>query len=174
MQIGPGRGGFYNYDWLEHLSGCDIHNAIRVHPEWQDLKTGDEIRLHHKALPLPVLRLDAGRALVIGSQPGGLEIARGLPHVSWAFVLEALGSAQTCLLIRWRASYSPAFVNRLTNQYMLDPIHFTTERKMMLGLKRQVELQAASWRQSLAPEKHFAFLFNNLAELMLNFSLSRV
>ena len=33
-QIGEGRGGFYSYAWLERIVGADIHNADRVHPEW--------------------------------------------------------------------------------------------------------------------------------------------
>src|SRR5262249_61017762 len=34
-QLGQGRGGFYSYDWLENLAGCDVHSAAAVHPEWQ-------------------------------------------------------------------------------------------------------------------------------------------
>ena len=35
-QLGQGRGGFYSYDFLENLVGCDIHSADRIVPEWQD------------------------------------------------------------------------------------------------------------------------------------------
>ena len=45
-QLGQGRGGFYSYDALENLVGCDIHSADRVVPEWQDLKVGDQVHLH--------------------------------------------------------------------------------------------------------------------------------
>ena len=44
-QLGQGRGAFYSYDFLENLAGYDIHSADRV-AEWQDIKTGDEVRLH--------------------------------------------------------------------------------------------------------------------------------
>ena len=40
VQIGPGRGGFYSYERLENLAGCDIHNANQIMPEYQDLKVG--------------------------------------------------------------------------------------------------------------------------------------
>jgi len=33
-QIGQDRGGFYSYEWLENLAGCEMRNADRVHPEW--------------------------------------------------------------------------------------------------------------------------------------------
>ena len=44
-QLGQGRGGFYSYDFLENLVGCDIHSADRIIPGWQDIKVGDEVRL---------------------------------------------------------------------------------------------------------------------------------
>ena len=34
-QLGQGRGGFYSYDLVENLVGCDIHSADRIVPEWQ-------------------------------------------------------------------------------------------------------------------------------------------
>src|SRR5260221_3260859 len=33
-QLGQGRGGFYSYDSLENLVGCDIHSADRIVAEW--------------------------------------------------------------------------------------------------------------------------------------------
>ena len=44
-QLGQGRGGFYSYDWLENLVGCDIHSSDRILREWQDIVVGDEIKL---------------------------------------------------------------------------------------------------------------------------------
>ena len=44
-QLGQGRGGFYSYDFLENLVGCNIHSADRIVPEWQNVAVGDEVRL---------------------------------------------------------------------------------------------------------------------------------
>src|SRR2546427_12872918 len=41
-QLGQERGGFYSYDWLENLVGCNIHSSNRILPEWQDTKGWDE------------------------------------------------------------------------------------------------------------------------------------
>jgi hypothetical protein len=41
-QLGQGRGGFYSYDLLENLVGCDIHSSDRIVPEWQHVEVGDE------------------------------------------------------------------------------------------------------------------------------------
>src|SRR3990170_5394959 len=41
VQMGPGRGGAYTYDWIENLLGIDIHSADRILPEFQQLEVGD-------------------------------------------------------------------------------------------------------------------------------------
>src|SRR5260370_32310444 len=43
VQIGQDRGGFYSYSFLENLIGCDVHNAFRVVPEWQQRAIGDTV-----------------------------------------------------------------------------------------------------------------------------------
>src|SRR5262245_2575048 len=57
VQMGQGRGGFYSYDWLENLFGCNIQNAGQIIPQWQDLKVGAGVRLHPKSPPLSVALL---------------------------------------------------------------------------------------------------------------------
>ena len=63
-QLGQGRGGFYSYDFLENLVGCDIHSANRIIPGWQDIKIGDEVKLA-PAVGLDVVALEPGRSLVL-------------------------------------------------------------------------------------------------------------
>jgi hypothetical protein len=70
-QLGQGRGGFYSYDFLENLAGCDIHSADRIVPEWLDIKIGDEIKLA-PAVGLEVIALEPERSLVLrGGVPMG-------------------------------------------------------------------------------------------------------
>jgi hypothetical protein len=45
VQMGQDRGGLYSYETLENLVGLNYHNADRIHPEWQSLVAGDEMRL---------------------------------------------------------------------------------------------------------------------------------
>jgi hypothetical protein len=136
-QIGQGRAGFYSYAWLENLVGCKIVNADRIHPEWQDPKLGDVVRLHPNAPPVPVVFAQPGHALVLGTQAGPAN--PGLPGVSWAFIVEPAGAGRTRLLIRWRSSFQPTAGQYLTNKYALEPIHFIMERRMMIGIKERVE-----------------------------------
>jgi hypothetical protein len=76
--------------------------------------------------PIPVLLVEKNRALVLGSAAATAQI----PPVTWAFVLEEAPGHTTRLLIRWR-SQTPAT--------LLEPIHFTMERRMMLGLRERAE-----------------------------------
>src|SRR6266508_4306834 len=84
-QLGQGRGGFYSYDFLENLVGCDIHSADRIVPEWQDVAVGDEVKLHPE-VGLEVAALEPGRSLVLrGAVPLG---SIPPPYEStWAFVI---------------------------------------------------------------------------------------
>src|SRR5207248_2313440 len=44
-QVGQDRGGFYSYEWLENLAGCQMRNADRIHPEWQHREVGETVLL---------------------------------------------------------------------------------------------------------------------------------
>ena len=103
-QLGQGRGGFYSYDFLENLIGCDIHSADRVVPQWQPIEVGDQVNLHPEA-GLVVAQVEPGRALVLR---GGIPMGRKpSPYdFTWAFVLRAGPGGTTRLVVRERYSYS--------------------------------------------------------------------
>jgi len=129
VQLGQHRGGFYSYSWLENLVGCDMHNADRIVPEWQELKVGDEVWLHPKAPPLRVLAIEPGRAIVL--------------EKCWSFVLHPIDENRTRLIIRGRGEFNPDFKNGLLNfllwRGIFEPAHFIMERKMLLGIKQRAE-----------------------------------
>src|SRR4051794_10385237 len=52
-QLGQDRAGFYSYEALENLAGCEIHNADEIHPEWQERARGETVPLH-RLYGLPV------------------------------------------------------------------------------------------------------------------------
>ena len=41
VQMGVHKAGFYSYTKLENIFGCKLHNADRIHPEWQNTKVGN-------------------------------------------------------------------------------------------------------------------------------------
>jgi len=129
IQMGQNRGGFYSYEWLENLVGCDMHNADQIVPEWQELKIGDEVWLHPKAPPLKVLLIEPLRAIVL--------------EKTWGFFLEPINENQTRLIIRGRGEFNPDLNNTILNLLLwrgiFEPAHFIMERKMMLGIKQRAE-----------------------------------
>jgi hypothetical protein len=139
-QLGQGRGGFYSYDFLENLVGCDIHSADRIDAEWQSIEVGDEVNLYPGG-GLVVARVKAGRALVLR---GGMPMARTpLPYdFTWAFVLHGQPDGTTRLLVRERYGYS-----RRWARFMVEPVEFISfvmSRRMLRGIKVRAERAAAA------------------------------
>lgn len=120
-QIGQDRGGFYSYEWLENLAGCEMRNAEQIHPEWQHREPGEMVLLH-PAAGLDVTVFEPGRALAL----------RG-----WgSFVVEPAGPRRSRLIARGRRRpgiFAAAY------GALLEIPHFLMERRMLLGIKERAE-----------------------------------
>lgn len=146
-QIGQGRGGFYSYEGLENLVGCDIHNADRIMPEFQNLKAGDGIKLAPQMPGFPVALVEPGRALVLraDTRTGGSPVpASKKPGdyfaTTWAFYLEQRDDGATRLLARFRSDYNDTFANSMMyGPPLVEPISCVMQRKMLLGIKQRAE-----------------------------------
>src|SRR5690606_19942536 len=79
-QIGADRAGFYSYQWLENLAGCELRNAETIHPEWA-VKEGDTLSLHPKMPPMRIAWASPGRGFVAHGAPDEAARAAGRP---WA------------------------------------------------------------------------------------------
>jgi hypothetical protein len=137
-QLGQGRGGFYSYDRLENLVGCDIHSADHVEPAWQHPQVGDPFHLHPE-VALEVVEVDRGHALVVrGAVPaGGTE---GAPpyDFSWAFVVRPqVGTTTARLLVRERYRYTQRWAPALVEPVAV--VSFVMTRKMLHGIRERAE-----------------------------------
>jgi hypothetical protein len=134
-QLGQGRGGFYSYDFLENLMGCDIHSADRVAPEWQSIAVGDSVHLHPE-ISLNVAAVEPARALVLR---GGVPIGRTPPpyDFTWAFVLRDQEDGSTRLVVRERYGYSRRWARLLVEPAEL--ISFVMSQRMLHGIKERAE-----------------------------------
>ncbi|MGZ8491070.1 MAG: DUF6064 family protein [Gemmatirosa sp.] len=142
LQLGQARGGFYSYEALENLVGCDIHNVSELRPDLQMLHEGDVIRMHRSGFGPAVTELDAVRALVLGGDPD----ANG-SRATWSFHLVELPGGRTRLLERGRNAPGRGMVAKLGfGPYLLDPIGFVMSRKMLRTIKRLAEAHAAARR----------------------------
>jgi hypothetical protein len=138
LQLGQGRGGFYTYEWVEHLLGAGIQNVDRIVPELQQLAVGDPIRLTpdpyfgQPGQLLTVAELEAPRALLLRQR---------MPNGSlgtWAFLLRDPTAGRTRLLFRRRAG-PPSWFDRLAL-----PGYYFMDRGMLAGIKRRAEALAGS------------------------------
>ena len=140
-QIGATRGGFYSYQWLENLVGCEVHNAEAIHPEWE-MKLGDELYVHPKAPALKIAALERGRWLVAHGPADQEAKAAGRPWVavSWLFYVEPIEGGKSRCISRYRADYSDDLRTRVSfGPSLLEPIGFAMDRRMLLGVKERAE-----------------------------------
>ena len=142
-QIGADRGGFYSYQWLENVVGCDVRNAERVHPEWE-VQVGDGLKLHPDMPPLAVVEVDRGRYwLAFGAaDPAAKAAGQGWVELSWLFFLEPLGPARCRFISRCRTATSNDIAMTLAYGVGVEPLGFAMDRRMLLGIKERVEQHA--------------------------------
>jgi hypothetical protein len=140
-QIGADRAGFYSYQWLENLPGCDLRNAETIHPKWE-LQRGDALLLHPKMPPLSIAQIEPGRYFVAhgAPQPGIDRSDKHWANVSWLFLVESLGDDRSRLISRYRCATSDDLATRLQlGPTLVEPIGFAMDRRMLLGIKARVE-----------------------------------
>lgn len=130
VQMGPGRGGAYTYDWLERLLGIDIRNVDRIVPELQHLAVGDEMPM--PGYTMRVERLDPQRALVIRSSNHG-----------WVWAFELRPVARGTRLISRNAFDTASLSPRDWLAYpLIEPGSWVMERKMLLTIRQLAEREA--------------------------------
>jgi hypothetical protein len=127
VQMGPGRGGAYTYDWIERRLGIDIRNTNRIVPELQNLQVGDEIGMPGYAMR--VERLDPERAMVV----------RSSNHAwVWSFELRPV-NGHTRLVSRNRFDTSLLPARDKLAYPIMEPGSWVMERKMLLTIKKLAE-----------------------------------
>jgi hypothetical protein len=136
-QTGQDRGGFYSYDFLENLVGCDIHTVDRIVPGCQYDETSPGLKMHPKMPPMPLTGIERERSLVFGGK-----MDADTP-VSWVFYLEDTAGDSTRLISRWRFSHRPSIGMSIAYRLFLQPIACVMQRKMLLGIKQRAENTAA-------------------------------
>lgn len=136
VQMGPGRGGAYTYDWIENLLGLDIHSVDRVVPELQHVEVGDVLRMRENGPGMRVEILEPEHAYSTRSEDGTWV---------WTFVLDETDGA-TRLLSRNRISIGDASLGGRLGMLVMEPGSLVMERKMLRGIKQRAERLAAEPR----------------------------
>lgn len=150
-QVGQDRAGLYSYQLLENLAGCEIHNADRVHPEWQ-ARVGDGLRLHPKIPPLPIVALQPGRWFLVhgeidphtGQAPTPAQ-PQHYVQVTWLFFVEPLGPSRCRFISRYRVAYGDDLLAKVAyGPAIIEPVGFMMDRRMLLGVKERAERHAGA------------------------------
>ena len=128
VQMGPGRGGAYTYDWIERLFGMEMRSADAIRPEFQQLAVGDVLPVMPNGPGMSVEVFEPERALGLRSEDG---------RWVWSFVLAETAGA-TRLLSRNRFAPRASWSERL-GMLVMEPGSLVMERKMLLGIKQRAE-----------------------------------
>lgn len=143
-QIGQGRGGFYTYQTLENMVGCNITNTTVILPEHQDPVVGDEIYLAEGTSPLHVELVDPPNVLVLIGAPVDLG-SEAWGTSTWQFVVAPHGDGRSRLLTRGRYDFAANWKSRIAfGSLLVEPISFVMSRRMLLEIKRLAELRPSS------------------------------
>ncbi|HXV64503.1 MAG TPA: hypothetical protein VEK15_27645 [Vicinamibacteria bacterium] len=135
-QIGADRGGFYSYQWLENLAGCDVKNAETIHPDWAH-REGDELVLHPKLPAMKVVAVEPGRYFVACAPR---EEGSHWVSASWLFFVEPLDAGRSRFISRFRSDCSDDLATRLAyGPLITEPVGFVMDRRMLLGVKERAE-----------------------------------
>ncbi|WP_174550166.1 SRPBCC family protein [Nocardia arthritidis] len=130
VQLGPGRGGAYTYDWVENLLGLDMHSADEILPQFQNLQVGDSFPLGESGPRMRVAILENEHHLVFASEDG---------RWVWAFGLYPMGAA-TRLVSRNRIALAGATAfTRAFTVLVMEPGSLVMERKMLRGITQRAE-----------------------------------
>jgi hypothetical protein len=134
-QLGQGQGGFYSYDVLENLVGCNIHSADQIVPQWQEIRVGDQVKLHPE-VGLDIAVVEPGRALVLR---GGVPMGTVPPpyDCTWAFVLQEQPEGTTRLLVRERYAYTQRWAPLLVEPVAV--VAFMMSQRMLRGIRDRAE-----------------------------------
>jgi hypothetical protein len=135
VQMGPGRGGAYTYDWIENLLGLGMHSADTILPEFQTITVGDTFALGASGPRMRVALVGPERALVLVSTDG---------NWVWSFGLYPIAGG-TRLVSRNRiATPGASYATRVFNRLVMEPGSLVMERKMLRGIRERAEKLARS------------------------------
>jgi hypothetical protein len=161
-QLGQDRAGFYSYELLEDLVGCEMPDVRQLDPALQRWSVGDRLWMYprdeldgmgHATL----LYQEPGQALVFGTNTPS-DAPGSAPTGTWSFVVRSTGPGSARLLTRGTGGGMPSLLGTAFNRTVFEPLHYAMERRMLEGIKGLAEghpisqtsdaLQLLSWLAS--------------------------
>lgn len=143
VQLDATKGGWYSYTWLEGMIGCSMVNADRIHPEWQNLQVGDEVKMcPDEPAPPPyiVAQIHTNQAIVMGHKENGEWVDL------YQFIIVPQEDGSSRLVLRTRTMMVGGFWT------VMHPGAFIMERGLLYGVKERAEHLAQTGNQSNLPQ----------------------
>lgn len=143
-QLGQGRGGFYSFERLENLLGCQIRNVDRVLPEHQDVAAAGEIRLAPQmAMRVARAQRAADLVLVVDSRPEGDsgpdESAARVAGI-WSLHLRPAPGGGTRLVERLSYPRPQSIPERIfSSRHLIEPISYVMSKEMLSNIRDLAE-----------------------------------
>jgi hypothetical protein len=139
VQFGLGRAGFYSYELIERLVGIPVRNVESLLPDHQDLKVGEEIKLHPEAPGIPVGMIAPGQHVCFG-EPGETTVRTSDPRRSWSIYVVPTSPSSARLILRSCIEELRAPTVRKRLGLALEaPIDFAMEQRMLRTVRRLSE-----------------------------------
>src|SRR5690242_19626458 len=157
VQMGSDRGGWYSWDRLDNAGRP---SAREVHPEWQDLAVGDQLKFWAPGRGLmdayQVAVLEPNRFLGLRGYSDllGRVLDPGQPRPSgymeglWGFLLNQLPDVRTRLVIGGYQAFRPRWYGRFASYWLYIPVVWPMQARMLAVLKRNVERAARASTQA--------------------------
>ncbi len=147
IQMGYDRAGWYSWDRLDNGGRP---SATELHPEWQQLTTGDYLKAWSPDGPLDAWQVAVLEPLhFLGLR--GLSDLRGrvldpaLPRPAsyteglWGFRLDVLPNDRTRLVVSGYQAARPRWFERIFNFWIYPLIHWPMQTRQFANLKRNAE-----------------------------------
>ncbi|MDE3086442.1 MAG: hypothetical protein KGJ77_06715 [Acidobacteriota bacterium] len=147
VQMGWDRAGWYSWDLLDNAGR---RSATEIHPEWQDLAVGDELKfwvLGRVADAYRVAVIEPNRFLGLHgySDLRGRWLDPSEPRPSsymealWGFQLRELARARTRLVISGYQKFRPLWLERSFAPWFVLAVSWPMQARLMAVLKRNIE-----------------------------------
>lgn len=147
VQMGWERGGWYSWDLIDNAGRP---SATEVHPEWQEIAVGDQLRFSIAGRVMDAYRvkvIEANRFLGLYgySDLRGRWLDPEEPRPSsymealWGFLLNQMPEGRTRLVISGYQTFRPRWVERFVASWLLVFMTWPMQARMMAVLKRNIE-----------------------------------
>ncbi len=142
-QIGQDRAGFYTFDLLENIIGCQMPVTDTLSINKQEWRLGDPLWLYPAnrwdGLGYASLRtFEPNHAIGFGTSTNRTNANKD-EDGSWTFVLQPIDASSTRLIVRGKGPIVQTPGNLFLDRVLLEPMHFAMEQRMMIGIKQLSE-----------------------------------